>query len=58
LINAVQSRADGRFSHPYLTGGCEYELTFSQPGGGIRRFERIKAEAAKTTDLGEIKLPK
>jgi hypothetical protein len=58
LINAVQSRADGRFSHPYLTGGCEYKLTFSQPGKGIRRFERIKAEAGKTTDLGELKLPK
>src|SRR5580704_8820203 len=35
LINAVQSRADGRFTHPYITGGCEYEVRISQPRMGI-----------------------
>jgi hypothetical protein len=59
-FNAVQSRTDGRFSHPYITGGCEYEVTFSTTGGVFQseNNRRIKPEAGKTSDLGEIKLTK
>jgi hypothetical protein len=37
LINFVQTGPDGRFSHAYVTGGCEYELSFfSKPGTLLR----------------------
>jgi beta-lactamase regulating signal transducer with metallopeptidase domain/protocatechuate 3,4-dioxygenase beta subunit len=62
LINAVQSGADGRFTHPYLTGGCHYEVVFSKPMSGstfgLRQLKGIRVEAGQTKDLGEIKLSK
>ena len=62
LINAVQTGADGRFSHPYLTGGCRYVVDFSKPMSGstfrLRELKGIKVEAGQTKDLGEIKLTK
>ncbi len=62
-INAVQTGADGRFSHPYLPGGCQYEFDFLKPmtgGGGMRvhQLKGIQLEAGKSKDLGEIKLSK
>ena len=62
LINAVQTGADGRFSHPYLTGGCRYVVDFSKPMGGstfrLHELKGIRVEPGETKDLGEIKLTK
>jgi beta-lactamase regulating signal transducer with metallopeptidase domain len=62
LLNTVRTGADGRFSHPYLTGGCKYEIVLAKPrsGGAFsnRQLPGIQLEAGKTKDLGEIKLSK